>query len=220
MSDECTERPVTAAIDWETLDDWEERIPYWITQTLTAEQWDALPEDICRRIEVVDGHVVFMEAPSLDHQDAAGLLWTAFRADAAKYAAGTGQCLKASYDANLRWEHGPLHHRRPDVIVFRCVDRDTLIRPADTLLVVEVVSPTSRVRDKIEKLAVYAEVGVPHYWTVETRDGAIATVIWYALPEGEKRYQVRACWTPAETPDGIRADEPFPIRIAWEELVF
>jgi len=35
-----------------------------------------------------------------------------------------------------------------------------------------------------------------------------------------KRYEVRACGTPAETPDGIRADEPFPVRIAWDELAF
>jgi Uma2 family endonuclease len=211
---------MTAAPAWTAEDCWDEQIPYWIMHTLTAEQWQAMPEDICRRIEVVDGQVVFMQAPTRDHQMACGLFWAALRTHASRAAAASGQCLASVFDTDLRLESALLHHRRPDVVVFRCVDRDALIQPMDTLLVVEVVSPTSRVRDKIDKLAEYAEAGIPHYWTVELRDGAIATVTWYALPEGEKRYEVRGCWTPAETPDGIRAEDPFPIRIAWDELAF
>lgn len=202
------------------MDDWEERIPFWITQTLTAERWEALPEDICRRIEVVDGQVVFMQAPTRDHQKAASLLWMALRRHAAEFAADTGMCVDSAPDSDLRLANALLHHRRPDVIFFRRIDQSALPGPEDTLLVIEVVSPSSRVIDRIDKLGEYAEAGVPHYWIVETRNGAMATVTWYALPAGEKRYEVRACWTPAETPDGIWADEPFPIRISWDELAF
>lgn len=221
MSDEYTERPVTAAIDW-TGDDvaWEERIPYWITQTLTAQQWEALPEDICRRIEVVDGQVIFVQSPSEDHQGAAFVLPSALNGHMRDYAKKHDPCLKVRQEYDLRLENAPLHHRKPDVIVYRCVQRGELPHARDALLVIEIVSPSSRVRDKIDKLGEYAEAGVPHYWVVETRNGAIATVTWYALPEGEKRYEVRMRWTPAETPDGIQADEPFPIRIAWDELAF
>lgn len=221
MSDEYTERPVTAALAWDTMTYWEDvPIPYWLTGDLTAEMWDELPENICRRIEVDGGQVVLMRAPTRDHQKAASLLWIALRSDAAKFTAETGQCIDSSPDSDLRLSDAPLHHRRPDVIFFRCIDRRALPTPEDALLVIEVVSPSSRVIDRIEKLAIYAEAGVPHYWIVETRNGVVSTVTWYALPEGDKRYEVRACWTPAETPDGIRAEEPFPVRIAWDELAF
>lgn len=220
MSDEYTERPMAAELAWTGYDEWELQIPYWITQTLTAEQWQALPEDLCRRLEVVDGHVIFMEAPARSHQKAVSRLWTVLYESARRFAASSGQCLDAAPDSDLRLADAPLHHRRPDVIVFRCVDESALPTPEVTFLAVEVISPTSRVRDKIDKLGEYAAAGVPHYWIVETRNGAISTVTWYALPEDEKRYEVRACWTPAETPDGIRAEEPFPVRIAWDELAF
>lgn len=221
MSDEYTERPMTAELAWNTmtyLDD--VSIPYWLAGNLTAEMWDELPENICRRIEVIGGQVVFMQAPTRDHQKAATLLWVALRKDAATFTARTGQCVDSAPDSDLRLENAPLHHRRPDAIFFRCIDADALPTPENTLLVIEVISPSSRVIDRIDKLGEYAEAGVPHYWIVETRNGAISTVTWYALPDGEKRYEVRACWTPAETPEGIRAEEPFPVRIAWDELAF
>jgi hypothetical protein len=42
-------------------------LPAWATDPsmllLTEEQYDALPEDVCRTTEVVYGHVVFLQAP-------------------------------------------------------------------------------------------------------------------------------------------------------------
>jgi hypothetical protein len=37
---------------------------------LTAEEYEALPEEIAKAIEIVDGYVVYSEAPSLDNQTA------------------------------------------------------------------------------------------------------------------------------------------------------
>jgi Uma2 family endonuclease len=220
MSDEYTERPMTAEMVWDEDIDWERQIPYWLTQSLTAEQWEAMPEEICRRIEVVDGHVIFMQSPTQDHQGASLGLAYGVRRDARTYAKAKDLCLSTTQDYDLRIENAPLHHRRPDIIVYRCLPIRSRPTPRDTLLVIEIVSPTSRITDRIDKLAEYADAGVPHYWIVETRNGAVSTVTWYALPEDDKRYEVRACWTPAETPDGIRAEEPFPVRIGWDELAF
>ncbi|WP_326855373.1 Uma2 family endonuclease [Actinocrinis sp.] len=212
---------MAAELAWNSMTYWDDLpVPYWLTGDLTAEMWDELPENICRRIEVIGGLVVFTRSPSEDHQGAALMLPVALSGWMRDHANRNGLCLRIRQEYDLRLGDDPLHHRKPDVIVYRCVERDELPRPQDALLVIEIVSPSSRVTDKIDKLAEYAEAGVPHYWIVETRNGAVSTVTWYALPEGDKRYEVRACWTPAETPDGIRAEEPFPVRIAWDELAF
>lgn len=191
-------------------------IPLWLTSGLTVQMWDALPESLCQRIEVVDGRTVYLAPPSADHQGAAGMLAAAVRR-------GIRACeepLTVLPLFDLRLNDNPLHHRKPDVIVYRESEDESWPRPQDTVLIVEVVSRSSRVIDTVHKLGEYAEAGVPHYWIVETRNGTISTVTWYALPEDDKRYEVRACWTPAEAPDGIRAEEPFPVRIAWDELAF
>jgi putative restriction endonuclease len=43
-----------------------------------------------------------------------------------------------------------------------------VLDPGDVVLVVEIVSPGSRIRDRHEKPAVFAESGIPHFWRVET----------------------------------------------------
>jgi len=58
------------------------------------------------------------------------------------------------------------------------------VDPADTLLVVEVVSPSSQSEDRLRKPIEYAGAGVPHYWQVE-REHSAATVHLYTLGTGE-----------------------------------
>jgi Uma2 family endonuclease len=60
--------------------------------------------------------------------------------------------------------------RAPDLFFVRSERRDLMRRhymhgPAD--LVVEIVSPESVRRDRIEKLAEYEEAGVPEYWLID-----------------------------------------------------
>ncbi|WP_198652950.1 PDDEXK family nuclease [Actinocorallia populi] len=40
------------------------------TELVTAEEYEALPEEIARAIEIVDGCVVYCAAPTPDHQTA------------------------------------------------------------------------------------------------------------------------------------------------------
>lgn len=206
---------------WDETTYWEgHAIPYWIWENVTADMWRAMPETLCSRMEIVDGRALLLAPPTIDHQGAAGMVNLELRAHARAYAQASGRAIDAIYGYALRLRDDPLHHRRPDVIVYELAPGHNLPRPADTLLVVEVVSRSSRIMDTVHKAAEYAEAGIPHYWVVETRDSSISTITWYALPAGNRRYQMRARWTPAEAPDGIHADEPFPIRISWDELAF
>lgn len=216
-----TERGGAVKHAWDELTYWEgHAIPYWIWENVTADMWQAMPETLCSRLEIVDGRAVLLGSPNRDHQGAACILSIELRSHARAYAQASGRSVDAIHCYALRLHTEPLHHRRPDIIVYKRVPGHCLPTPADTLLVVEVVEPCSRVIDTVHKSAEYADAGIPHYWTVETRDGAISAVTWYALPEHDERYRPRARWTPADTPEGIWTDEPFPVRIAWDELAF
>ena len=43
------------------------------------------------------------------------------------------------------------------------------LRPADVLLAIEVVSPSSRTHDRVTKRDVYARLAIPSYWLVDSK---------------------------------------------------
>ena len=74
--------------------------------------------------------------------------------------------------------------REPDLAVLlnSHIDRFTstyIDGPAD--IVIEVISPESRDRDRIDKYREYAEAGIPEYWLI---DPELRTAEFYALRNG------------------------------------
>ena len=67
------------------------------------------------------------------------------------------------------------HVVQPDVLVVRhgndIVQADAVHGAPD--LVVEVISPSSPMRDRLVKRDLYAEAGIPEYWIVDPEDEAI-----------------------------------------------
>src|SRR6266545_8154896 len=112
-------------------------LPEWLrlaTDGLSASDYEALPEDLCRRIEVVDGGVVVLPAPHRSHQRLVRRL-----ADALERQCGDDMAVTTSVDLRLR-EH-PLLNRRPDIVVFdAALPDDAILRPGDCRLVIEVMS--------------------------------------------------------------------------------
>jgi Uma2 family endonuclease len=156
---------VTALPDWMDLRD-----------GLTAAEYEALPEEICRRIEVVDGAIIVSAAPRRLHQDIARRL-----ANALEGACGAG--LAVSTDVDLRLRDVPLLNRRPDVVVYDAsLPGDALLRPEHCVLVAEVMSPGSVTTDQTDKPAEYAAAGIRHYWRLE-HDAAesVLSVFCYRL---------------------------------------
>src|SRR5215472_2216473 len=143
---------------------------------LSVEEYEALPEDICRRIEVVDGAIIVNAAPRRLHQDIcrrfANVLETVCR-----------PALAVSADVDLRLRDVPLLNRRPDVVLYDASLPDVdVLRPQHCMLVVEVMSPGSVTADQTDKPAEYAAAGIGHYWRVEhgPADGALS-VFCYRL---------------------------------------
>lgn len=84
----------------------------------------------------------------------------------------------------------------PDIVVFKAEAADrardrtgpsTYLMPADVVLVVEVVSQESEIRDREIKPRRYAAAGIRHFWRVE-RDGPDAVVYVYELEPATGAY--------------------------------
>lgn len=128
---------------------------------LGTAEYEALPEDICRRIEIVDGAIVVNAAPRRQHQDICRRL-----ANALETACETA--FAVSTDVDLRLRDIPLLNRRPDVVIYDVsLPDDEVLRPQHCTLVVEVMSPGSVTADQTDKPAEYAASRIPNYWRVE-----------------------------------------------------
>lgn len=172
-------------------------LPVWMTEQLTAEAYEALPEEVCQSIEVVDGAIVVGPAPTRRHQDIARRL-----ANALEHACPPH--LRVSTDVDLRLADVPLLNRRPDVVVYRDELPDgEVLRPIDVALVAEVTSPGSITTDRIDKHAEYASVGITWYWRVDPVSGTMSV---YQHNRRLGAYQL------AHEISGImRLTEPYPI---------
>lgn len=141
-------------------------LPDWMVlpEGLSVADYEALPEDICRRIEVVDGYVAMTPAPRRRHQRIVGCLWLALRE-------ACDPRFEVNFDVDLRLRDVPLLNRRPDVVVYdSSLPEDTALRPQHCLLLIEVMAPGSITPDRYDKPAEYAAAGIEHYWRFELDD--------------------------------------------------
>ncbi len=138
-------------------------LPDWMDfpDGMSAEDYEALPEEICRRIEIVDGAIIVNAAPRRLHQNICRRL-----ANALEAACGSG--LTVSTDVDLRLRDIPLLNRRPDAVLYDAsLPDEAVLRPQHCTLVVEVMSPGSVTTDQTDKPAEYAAARIAHYWRVE-----------------------------------------------------
>lgn len=118
--------------------------------------------------EWVDGEVVMLSPESDRHQDLSGFLAFAMRAFAEAHHLGVVRT------APFPMKTGPdLPGREPDILFIAQEHLDRLKEtyvegPAD--LVVEIVSPESRLRDRGEKYAEYEMGGVREYWLIDPEE--------------------------------------------------
>ncbi|MGW5643237.1 Uma2 family endonuclease [Saccharopolyspora sp. NPDC003752] len=189
-------------------------LPDWMVLPpggLSAEEYEALPEEVCRRLEIVDGAIVVTPAPRRLHQIIARRL-----ANELELAAGTE--LTVATDVDLRLRDVPLLNRRPDVVVYdSALPDDAILRPQHCLLVVEVMSPGSVTADQTDKPpAEYAAAGIEHFWRFESapEDERQLTAFRYRLDPTTRLY------APAGVDTGkLAVSDPVELRIEFESLL-
>jgi Uma2 family endonuclease len=174
----------------------------------TVDDLEVMPDD-GHRYELIDGVLVVSPAPSLAHQEAAGTLYLLLRA----------ACPPDLYVviAPFEWRPSAETGIQPDVLVARRADLLTvdglkhLVKPP--VLAVEAISPSSRRIDRLTKLSVYEDAGVPSYWLVDP-DLKEPSVTALELVNGRYREVAKVSGAQSWT-----AECPFPVTIRPDDLV-
>lgn len=168
----------------------------------TTEDLHALPDD-GRRYELIDGSIIVSPWATIDHNTIArwiaNILEDSNPGD--EFVVGTDQSTTID-------DH---NEPRPDVIVTRAEYlRETPFPIDGAKLVVEVVSPSSVLRDTETKRGLYAKAGVPAYWIVVPDEHkpkiALAEL---ALDQSSRQYQFVTHYTT----EVFRTDRPRPVEI-------
>jgi Uma2 family endonuclease len=157
---------------------------------------EAMPED-GRRVELIDGCLVVSPSAGRAHND---LVMTLFRQLDAACPAGV-TIYNVPYDYRLPDQSELV----PDITVARREDIGDKRITVPPLLVVEVISPSSRWMDPVVKRAKYEAAGVPAYWLADP-EGPRLTVL--ELEEGS--YVERAVLGAGDEVELVR---PFPVTI-------
>ncbi|MGH3244528.1 MAG: Uma2 family endonuclease [Spirillospora sp.] len=199
-------------------------LPVWATDPssllITEEEYEALPEDVCKSIEVVDGSVVFCESPAYEHQIISYNLTTALRA-----ARPPDPCISVVQDFDMRYRYSNPHAsrqkdkkrftmRRPDISVLHCIERGAKLWSDDVITAVEITSSDDD-SDFTDKRAEYALQRIPAYLIVVMDDGQIGAVEEHRLDWSGRNYQLVAVHRgtlETELPEGMK------LNVAFSEL--
>ena len=125
---------------------------------LTVEDLERLPED-GHRYELLDGSLLVTPAPNTRHQRCVMRLGSILLGAASRDL----EVLSAPYD----WVLGPSTLFQPDLLVARRDDLGPMRLEKTPLLVVEVLSPSTRRIDQAIKRLAYAEAGVGAFWLLD-----------------------------------------------------
>ncbi len=151
----------------------------------TLEDYLALPEG--ERWELIDGHLIKMDAPTTEHQIILGELHIAFRRCVEEHSSPC-RVLFAPADVQLDMDNRTIVE--PDLMVLCDLDklRKKRIFGAPDLLV-EILSPSSYSKDAVWKNSKYQKAGVREYWMVDPKERKV-TVNLFESKEGEFRSRI------------------------------
>lgn len=171
-------------------------------EPLTVADLDAIPDD-GHRYELIDGAMLVTPAPVAAHQRCVGRLVALLLAAAGR----DYDVLPAPFD----WVVNEFTKFQPDIVVAHRRDVGEHRLERTPMLVVEVLSPSTRVADLTLKRTAYEEAGAPAYWIV---DPGVPSVTVLRLEHA--RY-IEAAKVVGET--AYEADFPFPVVLRPSALV-
>ncbi len=125
--------------------------------------------------ELIDGHYVEVDVPTRTHERIVASLiailghWS--------WSKNTGEVLASGYKVRIHDRRGAM----PDIQFYA---RDNLptgqekgLEHGRPDLAIEVISPTSRSKDSVQKLQDYASIGVPEYWLIDSEERTLQRLV-------------------------------------------
>lgn len=119
------------------------------------------------RLEFINGEIIVQSSPSLYHQRISGELYILLRS---KVEGGPCEVFYAPFDVHFyKEDFKDPDVMQPDLLVVCDLDDDNedVWYQGTPTLVVEILSPSTRSRDMVDKLQTYMLSGVEEYWIVD-----------------------------------------------------
>ncbi len=163
----------------------------YTAQNIVAENVDFetyLREYEGQKVEYDEGRIIEMSPVGGTHNKMVGFLYSFM--DAFLAATHAGEVRFERFTMRLEID-GKIKGPEPDILVITTPNLERLTEnylngPAD--LVIEVVSPESDVRDRVEKVHLYQQAGVPEYWII---DPEYQEALFYVLGEDKQYHRQR-----------------------------
>jgi len=158
----------------------EEEALYLTNKKMTYSQFVAYTEDSDFRYELIDGEVYLLASPRFDHQNITVKLLSHFL-----NFLNDKPCdiLVAPLDVRLKRDEADqnINVVQPDLLVI--CDKENIEDGkymGTPLLVIEILSPSTRSKDMLKKLDLYKDSGISEYWVVDPEQKLIHV---YALKD-------------------------------------
>ena len=170
----------------------------------TVDDLEGFPDD-GNRYELIDGMLLVSPAPSWEHQEVGLALFVLLRGHCPPdlRALAAPFAVQTALDSEVQ----------PDIIVARYVDFRSKNLPVAPLLAVEVLSPSTRLKDLNLKRAHYERIGVASYWILDPVEPGALTVL--DLDSSDVYREVAR----VEGDEEFAATRPFPITVIPARLL-
>lgn len=137
----------------------------------TLEDYYALPDDV--RAELIDGHLIYMDAPTTRHQ---GIIAELYFQISSHIRSKKDPCKALFSPLDVRLDNDDKTMLQPDLIILcdETKDDGKRINGAPDF-VAEVVSPSSVKKDYLIKLNKYWNAKVHEYWIIDPKKQTVST---------------------------------------------
>ncbi len=161
----------------------EEALEYQVNKKVSYEEFLEIYENSDARMEYINGEIILLGSPNVNHQVISGTLYLIF----SSYLKGKKcKVFYAPFDVHLYKASFKVPDVvQPDLLIACDIEEKVDAKGRYTgipSLVVEILSPSTRTKDMVDKLNTYMQSGVHEFWVV---DAESMTVLVYGFKDNK-----------------------------------